>query len=55
MAQNRTSGVWLERKLHMKEFKGIWMPYEVVRDKKLSDKGKIVYSKNGNNKYIYEQ
>lgn len=44
MAQNRTSGVWLERKLHMKEFKGIWMPYEVVTDKKLSDKGKIVYS-----------
>lgn len=44
MAQNRTSGVWLERKQHMKEFKGIWMPNEVVRDEKLSDKGKIVYS-----------
>lgn len=44
MAQNRTSGVWVERKQHMKEFKGIWMPNEVVRDKKLSDKGKIVYS-----------
>lgn len=28
----------------MKEFKGIWMPNEVVRDEKLSDKGKIVYS-----------
>ena len=55
MAQNRTSGVCLERKQHMKEFKGVWMQYEVVIDKKLSDKGKIVYSKNGNNKYIYEQ
>ena len=44
MAQNRMSGVWLERKQYMKEFKGIWMPNEVVRDKKLSDKGKIVYS-----------
>lgn len=44
MAQNRTSGVWVERKQHMKEFKGIWMPNEVIRDKKLSDKGKIVYS-----------
>ena len=38
------SGVWLERKQYMKEFKGIWMPNEVVRDEKLSDKGKIVYS-----------
>ena len=44
MAQNRMSGVWLERKQYMKEFKGIWMPNEVVRDEKLSDKGKIVYS-----------
>ena len=44
MAQNRTSGVWLERKTKMKEFKGIWMPYEVATDKKLSDKGRIVYS-----------
>ena len=44
MAQNRTSGVWLERKTKMKEFKGIWMPNEVVKDEKLSDKGKIVYS-----------
>lgn len=44
MAQNRTSGVWLERKQYMKEFKGVWMPYEVVMDKKLSDKGKLVYS-----------
>ena len=37
MAQNRTSGVWLERKTKMKEFKGIWMPYEVATDKKLSE------------------
>ena len=28
----------------MKEFKGVWIPYEVVMDNKLNDKGKIVYS-----------
>jgi len=28
----------------MKEFKGIWIPYEVLTDKKLSDKEKHIYS-----------
>lgn len=28
----------------MKEFKGIWIPYEIVTDIKLNDKEKIVYS-----------
>ena len=28
----------------MKEFKGIWIPYEVLTDKKLNDKEKMIYS-----------
>ena len=28
----------------MKEFKGIWIPYEVLTDKKLNDKEKTIYS-----------
>ena len=28
----------------MKEFKGVWIPYEVLTDIKLNDKEKIVYS-----------
>lgn len=28
----------------MKEFKGIWIPYDVLVDKKLNDKEKIIYS-----------
>ena len=28
----------------MKEFKGIWIPYETFIDKKLTDKEKFVYS-----------
>ena len=28
----------------MKEFKGIWIPYEVLVDKDLNDKEKIIYS-----------
>ena len=28
----------------MKEFKGVWIPYEIVTDIKLNDKEKIVYS-----------
>ena len=28
----------------MKEFKGIWIPYEVLVDKNLNDKEKIIYS-----------
>ena len=28
----------------MKEFKGVWIPYEVLIDTKLNDKEKIVYS-----------
>ena len=28
----------------MKEFKGIWIPYEVLTDTKLNDKEKIIYS-----------
>lgn len=28
----------------MKEFKGIWIPYEIVTDIKLNDKERIVYS-----------
>lgn len=28
----------------MKEFKGIWIPYEILTDIKLNDKEKIVYS-----------
>ena len=28
----------------MKEFKGVWIPYEIVADIKLNDKEKIVYS-----------
>lgn len=28
----------------MKEFKGVWIPYEIFTDKKLSDKEKFVYS-----------
>lgn len=28
----------------MKEFKGVWIPYEILTDKKLNDKEKIVYS-----------
>ncbi len=28
----------------MKEFKGIWIPYEVLTDIKLNDKEKIIYS-----------
>ena len=44
MAQNRSSSDWLERKLILKEFKGVWIPYEIVTDIKLNDKEKIVYS-----------
>lgn len=28
----------------MKEFKGVWIPYEILTDIKLNDKEKIVYS-----------
>lgn len=28
----------------MKDFKGIWIPYEVLTDKKLNDKEKMIYS-----------
>lgn len=28
----------------MKEFKGVWIPYEILTDVKLNDKEKIVYS-----------
>ena len=28
----------------MKEFKGVWIPYEILIDTKLNDKEKIVYS-----------
>lgn len=28
----------------MKEFKGVWIPYEIVTDIKLNDKEKIIYS-----------
>ena len=28
----------------MKEFKGVWIPYEVLVDKNLNDKEKIIYS-----------
>ena len=28
----------------MKEFKGIWIPYEVLVDKNLNDKEKMIYS-----------
>lgn len=28
----------------MKEFKGVWIPYEIFTDKKLTDKEKFVYS-----------
>ncbi len=28
----------------MKEFKGVWIPYEILMDIKLNDKEKIVYS-----------
>ncbi len=28
----------------MKEFKGVWIPYEIITDIKLNDKEKIVYS-----------
>ena len=28
----------------MKEFKGIWIPYEILTDTKLNDKEKIIYS-----------
>ncbi len=28
----------------MKEFKGVWIPYEITKDIKLNDKEKIVYS-----------
>ena len=34
----------MERKLVLKEFKGIWIPYKVLIDTKLNDKEKIVYS-----------
>lgn len=29
----------------MKEFKGVWIPYEILTDIKLNDKEKFVYSK----------
>lgn len=28
----------------MKEFKGVWIPYEIFINKKLTDKEKFVYS-----------
>lgn len=28
----------------MKEFKGVWIPYEILTDKELSDKEKFIYS-----------
>lgn len=28
----------------MKNFKGVWIPYEILTDKKLNDKEKIIYS-----------
>ena len=34
---------WKEKGV-LKEFKGIWIPYEVLTDKKLNDKEKIIYS-----------
>ena len=44
MAQNRSSSDWLERKLILKEFKGVWIPYEILINTKLKDKEKIAYS-----------
>ena len=35
---------WLERKGVLKEFKGIWIPYEVLVDKNLNDKEKTIFS-----------
>ena len=32
------------RKWILKEFKGVWIPYEILTDVKLNDKEKIVYS-----------
>lgn len=34
---------WKEKGV-LKEFKGIWIPYEVLTDKKLNDKEKTIYS-----------
>ena len=34
---------WKEKGV-LKEFKGIWIPYEVLTDKKLNDKEKMIYS-----------
>ena len=44
MAQNRLWSDWLGRKWILKEFKGVWIPYEILTDVKLNDKEKIVYS-----------
>lgn len=38
------SGYWLERKFKLKEFKGIWLPYEVIKNKSLNDKEKMIYA-----------
>lgn len=34
----------MEKKGVLKEFKGIWIPYEVLTDKKSNDKEKTIYS-----------
>lgn len=34
----------MERKRVLKEFKGVWIPYQIITDIKLNDKEKIVYS-----------
>ena len=34
---------WKEKGV-LKDFKGIWIPYEVLTDKKLNDKEKMIYS-----------
>ena len=45
MAQNRLSSDRLGRKIvKWKKFKGVWIPYEILTDKMLNDKEKIVYS-----------
>ena len=45
MAQNRLCGaIGQKEKGVLKEFKGIWIPYEVLVDKNLNDKEKKIFS-----------